>query len=202
MITKRDGGRPDSDIRSLVPFLCGVAGWAIECGVWLAESVSPEVHPGSHPAALRSLFRERYEVSWLGPCSARSAGWPDRDVKSFRRMWPNRKDDNEGHSIESTVGPSNISELKSLIIVDGGRSRTLVDFHEHGNERSFLFNIRLIGTYRWKSLRLDFYENSGGDVISQRSSDRVRFALLFFSIYANSFIRESEHSLIRFNRVT
>lgn len=65
--------------------------------------MSAEVHPGSHPAALRSLFRERYEVSWLGPCSARNAEvgrTPDRDVKSFRRIWLDKKDDNEGHSIE------------------------------------------------------------------------------------------------------
>jgi len=52
----------------------------------LAESVSPEVHPGSHPAPLRSLFRERYGVSRLDPCSASGAGVEggyDRDVKPF-----------------------------------------------------------------------------------------------------------------------
>ncbi|KAG7212124.1 hypothetical protein KM043_012472 [Ampulex compressa] len=45
-------------------FLCGAGA---DCRVGrqssLAESAGPEVHPGSHPAALRSLFRERYEVS-------------------------------------------------------------------------------------------------------------------------------------------
>lgn len=67
---------------------CGSGGRGIGL---LAESVPPEVHPGSHPAPLRSLFRERYGVSRLDPCSASGAGVKggyDRDVKSFSHPSP------------------------------------------------------------------------------------------------------------------
>ncbi|KAK1128137.1 hypothetical protein K0M31_003622 [Melipona bicolor] len=82
MSMKRGGGRPDSDIWSRVPFLCG-ARWNERRGVWgwLAESVSAEVHPGSHPAALRSLFRERYEVSWLRSLLSKERGGWTNDVR-------------------------------------------------------------------------------------------------------------------------
>ena len=65
-----------------VPFLCG-ARWNERrwCGGWLAESVSAEVHPGSHPAALRSLFRERYEVSWLRSLLSKARGGWTNDVR-------------------------------------------------------------------------------------------------------------------------
>ncbi|EGI60509.1 hypothetical protein G5I_11335 [Acromyrmex echinatior] len=81
----------------------------------LAESVSPEVHPGSHPAPLRSLFRERYGISRLDPCSAIPGagveGGYDRDVKPFSHSSIVAKSKNDSVIMQKMLLTFNFNEI-------------------------------------------------------------------------------------------
>ncbi|KYQ52943.1 hypothetical protein ALC60_07669 [Trachymyrmex zeteki] len=93
----------------------------------LAESVSPEVHPGSHPAPLRSLFRERYGISRLDPCSASGAGVEggyDRDVKPFRIPPSLPKDEKIAVMLQKSFFASYFSFLFLIRVTASGRSVT------------------------------------------------------------------------------
>ncbi|KYN32914.1 hypothetical protein ALC56_12730 [Trachymyrmex septentrionalis] len=89
----------------------------------LAESVSPEVHPGSHPAPLRSLFRERYGVSRLDPCSASGAGVEggyDRDVKPFSHPSIVAKGKNDSVIMQKMLLIFNFNEIMLTRRIKGG----------------------------------------------------------------------------------